>query len=288
MRHWFLPHKETHKKATLISWEGMLIYVLLFMLLQVGFSITSFVKPGVLGTSSNIEIARIIELTNQERAKNNLPPLQENSALDKAAQAKAANMFAEDYWAHFAPSGKTPWDFILGSGYSFSFAGENLAKNFQTNEGVVIAWMNSPSHRENIVSVKYKDIGIAVVDGVINGQKTTLVVQMFGSTQALAGKPEVNINGEKMEISAKQYNKQILPAATLVSGSTIKALIDPYQVSKGFGLAVILFIGGLLLVDFVVLKRRGVFRLTSNHAAHFALLSTSAIAIFTNTPGSIL
>lgn len=288
MYHWFLPHKDTHKKATLISWEGMLIYILLFMLLQVGFSIVSFVKPGILGTSSNIQVARIIELTNQERQKNGLPPLQENTALDKAAQAKAANMFSENYWAHFAPSGKTPWDFILGSGYSFSFAGENLAKNFQTDDGVVTAWMNSPSHKENIVNPKYKDIGIAVIDGVINGQKTTLVVQMFGSTQALAARPEVNVNGQKIEIPPEEYTKTILPEPTLVSSTAVKSLIDPFQVSKTFGLAVIFFIGILLAIDSIVLERRRVFRLTSHHVAHFALLSTTAIALLSSRGGSIL
>ena len=171
-RNWFLPHKDTHKKAHLISWEAILIYVLFFMLLQVGFSIISYTKPGVLGITANIDQKKVIELTNIEREKKGLPPVLENEALDKAARLKAENMFSENYWAHFAPSGKTPWDFILGAGYHFTFAGENLAKNFYSSDEVVAAWMASPTHRDNLLNSHYKDIGIAVTEGILNGQKT--------------------------------------------------------------------------------------------------------------------
>src|SRR3972149_10682102 len=136
-QNWFLPHKDTHKKAQLISWEGIVIYILLFILLQVGFSIISYTKHGVLGISGNIDQKKLIELTNKEREKLGLSQLVENPALDQAAELKAQNMFSENYWSHFAPSGKSPWDFILGSGYKFSFAGENLAKNFYNADEVV-------------------------------------------------------------------------------------------------------------------------------------------------------
>src|SRR5258708_6733704 len=199
-RNWFLPHKETHHKAHLISWEALLIYALFFILLQVGFSIISYTKPGVLGINSSIDQKRLIELTNLEREKKGLGKVLENEALDNAAKLKGENMFAENYWAHFAPSGKTPWDFILGSGYHFTFAGENLAKNFYTSEEVVSAWMNSPTHRDNLLNEHYKDIGIAVEEGVLNGQKTTLIVQEFGTTEFLANKPLVDVSGKQVAV----------------------------------------------------------------------------------------
>lgn len=66
-------------------------------------------------------------------------------------------MFDENYWAHFAPSGKSPWDFILGSGYKFTFAGENLAKNFYNSQDVMNAWMASKvGHKENLLNSKYQ------------------------------------------------------------------------------------------------------------------------------------
>ena len=54
LANWFIPHKDTHKKALLLSWDGLLIYVLIFILLQVSFSIIGYTKPGVLGISANI------------------------------------------------------------------------------------------------------------------------------------------------------------------------------------------------------------------------------------------
>lgn len=287
-KNWFIPHKDTHKKAHLLSLEALLIYVLLFILLQVGFSIVSYTKPGILGISSNIDQKKLIELTNKEREKKGLPPVSENAALDKAAALKAQNMFAENYWAHFAPSGKTPWDFILGSGYKFTYAGENLAKNFYNSEDVVTAWMNSPTHKDNLLNSHYQDIGMAVVDGVLNGEKTTLVVQEFGSTQNVSAQPIVNIGGKQSSVPLQEYNNAPQLSASVQTPSATKLLIDPFQVSKSAGTGIISLIVVLLFIDFLVLKRRGVFRLSSHHLAHMAILSIAATLLISGTPGSIL
>ncbi len=288
LRNWFLPHKDTHKKAHLISWEAMLVYVLLFMLLQVGFSITVYTKPGILGITGSIDQKKLIELTNTEREKKGLGKVVENDALDKAAKLKAENMFSENYWAHFAPSGKTPWDFILGSGYHFTFAGENLAKNFYTSEEVVTAWMNSPTHRDNLLNSHYKDIGIAVAEGVLNGQKTTLIVQEFGTTELLATKPVVEVSGKQVSVPVQDLtNKpQLVEGATQVI--TSKTLLDPYKFSKSAGFSVIILMAILLTLDVWVLKRRGVFRISSHHIAHMALLSLAAGSLFMSGPGVVL
>lgn len=286
---WFLPHKDTHKKAHLISWEALLIYVLLFILLQVGFSIVSYSKLGVLGINSDIDQKKLIELTNIERQKKGLAPVLENEALDKAAKLKAANMFEENYWAHFAPSGKTPWDFILGSGYKFTFAGENLARNFYTTDEVVTAWMNSPTHRDNLLNSNYKDIGIAVVEGVLNGQKTTLIVQEFGTTKLLAGKPSVEIAGKKVTVPPNDFvNRPQLVAVASETKFNTKALLDPFQVSKIAGFSIIMMLASLLTIDIWVLRKRGVFRLSSQAVAHMALLSLTAGSLIMAGPGSIL
>lgn len=285
---WFIPHKDTHKKAHLLSWEGLVIYILLFILLQVGFSVVSYSKPGILGIAGNIDQKRLIELTNIERQKAGLPPLSENNALDKAAEAKAQNMLAENYWAHFAPSGKTPWDFMLGSGYKFSFAGENLAKNFYNSSDVVAAWMTSQTHRDNLLNPKYKDIGIAVMDGNLNGQKTTLVVQMFGTTEMLAAKPSVEVQGKQIEVPQQQLSKPFLVAQAPTLQLSAKPLVDPYQVYKAAGFSLIILMTTLLSIDLWVLRKRGVFRLSSHHIAHMGLLSLAAGSLLMANPGAIL
>ncbi len=289
LRNWFIPHKDTHKKAHLISWEGLVIYILIFILLQVSFSIIGYTKPGILGISSDIDQKKLIELTNKEREKLGLPPVSENEALDKAAQMKAQNMFSENYWAHFAPSGKTPWDFILGTGYRFTYAGENLAKNFYNSDNVVEAWMASPTHKENLLNSKYKDTGIAVVDGVLNGQKTTLIVQMFGTTESLAAKPVFEVQGKQIVVPKQDFlNKPELIAVASETKLNTKVLIDPYSVSKITGFSVIILITTLLTLDIWVLRRRGVLRISSHHLAHMALLSLAAGSLLMSNPGTIL
>lgn len=274
----FLPHKDTHQKAKLISWEALVIYILLFMLLQTGFSLLGYAKPGVLGTTSSVTTKQIIELTNRERQKHGLEPLSENTTLSQAAEGKAFNMFSENYWSHFAPSGKTPWDFILSSGYKFSFAGENLAKNFSQADEVVVAWMNSPTHKDNILNPKYQDIGIAVEDGVLQGQRTTLVVQMFGATSPLLS---FETKGQSSPFNEQVGGANILP-------QNFKPLFDPFVISKALAMVFLTLVMVLLAVDLIVLKRRGVFKIASNHLAHMAILSVALAAVFTSGRGSIL
>lgn len=288
IKNWFLPHKDTHKKAHLISWEGILIYILLFIFLQVGFSIIGYAKPGVLGISGNIDQKKLIELTNLEREKFGLSPVTENSALDAAAALKAQNMFEENYWAHFAPSGKTPWDFILGSGYKFTYAGENLAKNFYHSDDVVSAWMKSPTHRDNLLNPRYQDIGIAVVEGVLNGQKTMLVVQEFGTTQGITSQPLVNVSGKQTAVPVKEYNQRPQLLAAVQTPLSGKPLVDPYLILRTASLGLISLMVILLIIDFVVLKKRGVFRIASSRVAHMAILGVAAATLLSSSPGAIL
>lgn len=293
----FIPHRDTHQKAHLISWEALAVYVLLFMLLQVGFQVLGFFKPGILGISSNISQQELIRLTNEKRLEAGLSPLQESPSLKGAAVAKASNMFEENYWAHFSPSGRDPWEFILGSGYKFTFAGENLAKNFQNSQDVVAAWIASPTHRDNILNPRYKDIGIAVVEGVLNGQKTTLVVQMFGTTDVLsiAGNnsrtAQINVGDQQFTLGKQEYEEgQKLSSIPLnrLSSQNLGALIDPFRVSKTVGMVLVSLIFILLVIDLAVLKKRGVFRISSHHIAHMALLGTALAVISMANPGSIL
>lgn len=303
---WVIPHRDTHKKAHLISWQAILVYILLFGLLQLGFKYIALVKPGILGIASNVNQQKLIELTNAERQKLSLGTLSENSALDQAAVAKAANMFEENYWAHFSPSGKDPWGFIKSAGYGFSVAGENLAKNFQNSDDVVVAWMNSPSHRDNIVNSKYKEIGIAVVNGTLNGEETTLVVQMFG-TPASGFVASVSNLAEQVS-SAAPLVTQTTPIPTVAATPVVTAspvipipitavaatqnknaqvLIDPFRLSQGTAMSIISIMFVLLLVDLYVLRRRGVFRITSNHIAHMSLLAVAAGVVMSSHPGEL-
>lgn len=179
LHHLFIPHERNNFRAHVIQIHSLASYLLFFMALSFFLNYVHSTS-NVLGYATDITTDKLYQLTNEQRQQNGLQPLKYNKELAEAAQNKAADMFARNYWAHFGPDGTTPWSFILKSGYKYEYAGENLAKNFSFSDGVVDAWMKSPSHRENMLRSEYTDVGFAIANGTLNGEETTLVVQMFG------------------------------------------------------------------------------------------------------------
>ena len=97
------------------------------------------------------------------------------------------DMVENAYFSHISPIDGRKWsDFIKESEYDYEIAGENLANGFNDVETMVVSWMNSPSHRENIVNQKVNETGVGIAQGTLDGFPTTFVVQMFGKqfTQA--------------------------------------------------------------------------------------------------------
>lgn len=130
---------------------------------------------------ASVTPAAIAQLTNQARKSNHVAALRTNALLTKAAEAKAGDMANRQYFAHISPVGVTPWAWFKQAGYSYTYAGENLALDFIQAEDIISAWLKSSSHRRNILSTKYKDIGVAVTEAKINGVNSLVVVQMFGA-----------------------------------------------------------------------------------------------------------
>jgi hypothetical protein len=158
-----------------------------FLLLYTACLLTvNFFTPSLGGTAfaGSIKSSVLVEMANNERKAAGLHELKINSKLVSAAYAKAENIFEQQYWSHYGPNGETPWQFIIASGYDYVYAGENLAKGFNSSQGVHSAWMASKTHRENIMNSNYKEIGIAVVPGELQGEYVILVVQMFGTVSS--------------------------------------------------------------------------------------------------------
>lgn len=178
----FLPTPQNHFEPWLLKDKIILAFILLFLLTKVLFSFQVLVLQQS-SLFAELNTQKIIELTNQLRAEYGLPPVKENNILDKAAQLKAQDMATNNYFAHFSPSGISPWYWFQQAGYKYHYAGENLAMNFIDSEEVVKAWFNSPSHRENLLNKNYTEIGIAIMPGnsQINGLNRPIVVQLFGS-----------------------------------------------------------------------------------------------------------
>lgn len=138
----------------------------------------------VLAYASSISRAALLAENNASRVANGLGAMTLNSQLNNAAQAKAQNMADNNYWAHVAPDGTQPWYFFEAAGYSCQGAGENLAYGFDTSFAVNQGWMNSPSHRANILG-DYVDVGYGFVNAPsYQGGEYTIVVAHYGKPLA--------------------------------------------------------------------------------------------------------
>ena len=122
----------------------------------------------------------LIDLTNEKRFSRNVSPLEVNPTLTAAAQLKANDMAQRSYFAHTSPEGKSPWYWFREGGYSFRYAGENLAVNFADSEDIVEAWLVSEGHRANLLNDRFTEIGIAIAPGFYKGRESVFVVQFFG------------------------------------------------------------------------------------------------------------
>ncbi|MBB6445296.1 CAP domain-containing protein [Bacillus benzoevorans] len=103
---------------------------------------------------------QVVDLTNQERAKNGLPALKVDNGLSKAARAKSVDMQTKNYFSHTSPTYGSPFEMMKQFGVSYRGAGENIAKGQRSPQEVVNSWMNSPGHRANILNNSFTHIGV--------------------------------------------------------------------------------------------------------------------------------
>ena len=164
----------------------------------------------------------IIAETNKVRTANNLGPLKANPKLDLAASEKLSDMIAKGYFSHNNPEGVAPWFWIEKNGYNYTHAGENLALGFLRADETVTAWMNSPSHRANILNTNYNEIGVATGKAAINGVAGVLVVQMFGrpNVQQVAIQPSPTITQQPTQPTS--LPAEIIPPESLAGATNEK------------------------------------------------------------------
>lgn len=175
----FIPHKANQYRPRLIRRYGLVAVALVIAILHVGYNFST--TGTVLGEKALVTPDTLLASTNKTRVHRQLQPLQLDSKLSRAAFLKAQDMFEGQYWAHTAPDGVTPWQWFGDVDYNYAYAGENLAKNFRTSNAVLMAWMASPEHEANVVNQYYSDVGFAVVDGMLDGKNTTIIVALYGA-----------------------------------------------------------------------------------------------------------
>ena len=178
---YFIPHKGNEYKPHFFR-LGMVLAMatVIGLFFLVATSLNTIVIRSGSSMLGAVVSSVLTELTNTDRTNNKLVRLTVSPTLERIAQMKANDMAEKGYFAHTSPEGKTPWYWFKQAGYSYSFAGENLAVYFSDSVELEKAWMNSPTHRANILNSYFTEVGIAMAKGTYKGVETVYVVQEFG------------------------------------------------------------------------------------------------------------
>ncbi len=282
LAHLFTPKHTNNHRARILHPEGFVVLIAITFMFQAMFKQFQSIPLGrILGYASSITVSQVLDLTNKARTSQGENTLSLNEQLNQAALAKATNMFNDQYWAHNSPSGKTPWVFVQDMGYKYSVAGENLARDFGDAPTMVNAWMASPSHKANILQAKYKDTGIAVVDGKLNGVETTLVVQLFGKPTTTT--PSILQKSE-------QTTQTTLNTTNVLSDvvSFTQPLISPIDLTRSVFLAIVGLVLLVLIIDSIIAKRKNLVRVVGKNLAHIAILTIVLVMLFMKQGGLLL
>ncbi|HEY1064135.1 MAG TPA: CAP domain-containing protein [Candidatus Saccharimonadales bacterium] len=160
-------------------------YLPMVAVLAIGLAVNSALGRSVtvLGEQTNLTQLALLDATNEDRQDNQRSLLALSRQLQDAAQAKANDMVAENYWSHTSPNGEKPWKFITATGFQYQTAGENLAYGFDSADSITNAWMHSPEHRANMLDQTYTNVGFGVAQSgnYLGKGPETIVVAMYAS-----------------------------------------------------------------------------------------------------------
>lgn len=179
----FIASEENNYRPPILSYKAFIIYGLILLLLRL-----------ILGTlpaeGAAVETNTLMNLINQERDKRNLTTLSVHQSLLRAAYEKSQDMIDRDYFSHIDPDGNYVWGKITSAGYTpYKILGENLAIDFSTSEGMIKAWIDSPTHRANLLHPEFVDQGLSALFGDYQDRYTNLTTSLFG-TLATYPKPK--------------------------------------------------------------------------------------------------
>lgn len=287
----FIPHAGNNHRPHILR-DGStrnIIAIIIFL------EIFTFLIPAIANINLSGGLAAILpavlgELTNTERQSQKLGVLAINPALTRAAELKAEDMATKGYFAHTSPEGLTPWYWIDLVGYKYQYAGENLAVNFSDSKDVTEAWLNSPSHKANIVKENYTEMGTGIAKGVYKGRNTVFVAQVYANparvvlaepkesapkavvktpapkTPVVAAKPAdvlgVEVTGkesakpESIDQEIKVIKTELNNEQAIQPALWQKLLASPRNTVNVF-LAAVFSMIALALVFYVIIKRRG-------------------------------
>ncbi|MFA6570606.1 MAG: CAP domain-containing protein [Bacteroidota bacterium] len=214
----FIPHRGNDHQPHFLRGKNTRLLILTIFMIELGVLALPFIPAFNLGNNSFLAAilpAVLDDLTNQNRQSQHLAVLTVNPLLNKVAELKAKDMAEKGYFAHVSPEGKAPWYWFKQVGYSYEYAGENLAIDFTDSQDVTLAWMNSPTHRANIVKNSYTEMGTGIATGTFDGNPTIFVAQVYGKPESVVAQSE---SEKEIALSSKMTTAvvptPIIPAIT--------------------------------------------------------------------------
>ncbi len=229
---------------------GFIKRLMLFGLAISVLGFNTLIKIDVKASNStdSITIENLLRAHNEYRAEMGMGQLRLNTLLNISAQKKGEVMLSSNCWSHYCPPNKSPWKFFDEAKYDYVFAGENLAEGYYNIGDVMQAWINSKTHRDNIVKPEFVEVGFAILYGnYLNNSNNMLVVVHFGSrpdgsvlsdfnpaitikspqNNATVAAPEVDITGLVNGFDQVQvFNNNTLSGQAQISGGIFTYRLD--------------------------------------------------------------
>jgi len=206
----YLPHS--------LSPATFVVYFVLTIALILSPAYVRQLQLATLENTPSFTGEEIVRLVNASRTALSLPALKVNPTLIDVASNKGSDIFTKQYFAHVSPENKTPWDFLRAKNYTYTLAGENLAMDYPTASEAHTGFMNSPTHRANILNPLYTEVGVAVIQGTFNGQSSILVVEYFGRPKVkVAQAATVPIKTSIPKTPVSPTPKPVAPASVVVN-----------------------------------------------------------------------
>lgn len=221
-------------------------YLPLVAVVALGLFVNTLLGGGVLSYATNTSVDGLLASTNTQRASDGDGQLSINSQLMNAAQAKANDMASRNYWSHNTPDGQEPWVFVRDAGYQYQAVGENLAYGFADSNATITGWLNSPSHRENMLNGVYTEVGFGIAnseDYQTNGNQT-IVVALYGKPLGLpvattptpsAITPSYTVSEQAITAPGDEAPAENTPAETTGNQVAVRAVVpsnEPQQVAR--------------------------------------------------------
>lgn len=215
-----MPNNRLNKAifSSKANMHGFSLLLVLVVMLFTKLAFNLFIQNWPTTNASDLSAENITNAINRERDLRNLTVLNSNSKLTAAGQSKAEDMQARHYFSHIDPDGNYIWDKIIAQGYTpYIQLGENLAIEFYDTDSLVSAWMNSPTHRANILQEGFRDQGLGLAFGNSQaGEYHSAIANTFG-TLAQSVKPKTTTPAPTTSTKTTKTKKNVAPSPILAT-----------------------------------------------------------------------